>query len=205
MGGAVGQLLRGLPGHAAVALHDPGGDQLVARPGGVLHYHAALGLRRLPCRKAHTVVVVHILDGDRRPFPGDVVEAHLRAAPGHVHHGPLAQLPRRPGHAPAVVAVGGGEEGGLAEVPAQLFAGEVVIGHRLDGLVGLLGDVPRHGEGSAQYLEGVQAEAVALVLDIQPAQPKPPGHIVQPRQRRDGILGKGFEKRPGPVHIDHRH
>ena len=41
----------------------------------------------------------------------------------------LAQPVGRPGHPPAVVAVGGGEEGGLAELLPQLFAGEVAVGH----------------------------------------------------------------------------
>ena len=121
VGGAVTpmlpQLLRGLPGHGAVALHDPGGNFLIAVPGGVLYNDAVLRLGGLGGGHADAVVVVDFLDGYLGPLFGDVVEAGLAAALGHVDHGLLAQLIRRPGHAPAMVAVGGGEEGGLAELP----------------------------------------------------------------------------------------
>ena len=52
---------------------------------------------------------------------------------------------------------GGGEEGGLAELLPQLFAGEVAVGHLGHVPAQLLGDVPAHGEGTAQHFECVEA------------------------------------------------
>ena len=95
------------------------------------------------------------LNGDGGALPGDVVEAGLTAALGHMYHGLLAQLVGRPRHAPSMVAVCGSKEGGLAELPAKCLAGKVVVGHLRDVSPHLPGDVPRHGERPAQYLEDV--------------------------------------------------
>ena len=120
MGGTVdahlAQLVGGLVGHGAVALHDPGGDLLVPLPGGVLHHHAVLGLGGLCGGHADALVVVDVLDGHLGAFLGNVVVAGLAAALGHMYHGLLSQLVGGPGNTTAVVAVGGGEEGGLAEL-----------------------------------------------------------------------------------------
>ena len=97
-----------------------------------------------------------------------------------MYHGLLPQLVGRPGHAPAVVAVGGGEEGGLAERLLQPVAGQVVIGHLGHVPAHLLGDVAGHGEGAAQHLEGVQTKPEGFVLYKQPGQPQVAGHAVQP-------------------------
>ena len=184
------QLLGGLRGHGAVALHDPARDLLVAIPGGVLHDHAVLGLGGLGGGHAHAVVVVDVLDRDLGALLGDVVEPRLRRALGHVHDGLLVQLVCRPGDAAAVVAVGGREKGGLTEVGAELVAREVVVGHLGDVLAHLLGDVARHGKRAAQHLEGVEAKAVALVLDEEAAEAKSGGHAVKPGERRHRVLGK---------------
>ena len=195
------QLLRRLIGHGAVALHDPGGDLLILLPGGILHHHAMLRLSGLRRRHADAVVVVHVLDGHLGALSLDVLVARLTGALGHVDHRPLAQLVGRPGHAPAVIAVSGGEEGGLAELPAELLAGQVVIGHLGDVPSHLPGDVPGHGKGAPQHLEGVEAEAEGLILHEQPSQPQVAGHAVQPGQRRDGVLRKAAVEEPGLCHI----
>ena len=134
-----------------------------------------------------------------------VVEAGLAGALGHVDHGLLAQLVGGPRHAPAVVAVGGGEEGGLAELLAEGVAGQVVIGHLGDVPAHLAGDVPGHGEGAAQHLKGVEAEAVGLILHIDPAQPQILGHTVQPGQRGDGVLGEAAVEEAGLGHVAQGH
>ena len=69
-----------------------------------------------------------------------------------------------------MVAVGGGEEGSLTELPPEGLTGQVVIGHLADIPAHLLGDVAGHGKGAAQHLEGVEAEAEGLVLYEQSAQ-----------------------------------
>ncbi len=173
VGGAVypplPQLLGGLAGHGAVALHDPGGNLLIAVPGGVLNDDAVLGPLCLGGSQADAVVVIQLLNGDLGALLGDVVKPGLAAALGHVDHRLLAQFVGGPGHAPAVVAVGGGEERGLAKLPAEVLAGQVVVGHLGHVPVHLLGDVPGHGEGTAQHLEGVETEAVGLVFHKQAA------------------------------------
>ena len=120
-------------------------------------------------------------------------------------HGLLPQLVGRPGHAPAVVSVGGGEEGGLAELPLQLLAGQVVIGHLRHVAAHLMGDIPGHGKGAAQHLEGVEAEAEGFVLDEQAAQAQILGHAVQPGQRRNGILGEAGVEITGFGYLVERH
>ena len=123
------QLLCGLAGHSSVALHDPAGDLLIAFPGGILDDNALLGLGCLGSRHTHAVIVVYILDGHRCTLGGNAVKAGLAAALGHVDDGLLLQLVGGPSHTPAMVAVCGGKEGGLSEVPAERLAGQVVIGH----------------------------------------------------------------------------
>ena len=209
VGGAVhadlAELLGGLPGHGAVALHDPGGNFLIAVPGGVLDNDAVLRLGGLGGGHADAVVVVDLLNGDLGSLFGDVVKAGLAAALGHVDHGLLAQLIRRPGHAPAMVAVGGGEESGLAELPAEGLAGQIVIGHLGHVPAHFLGDVPAHGEGAAQDLEGVEAEAVRLVLHIEARQPQILGHAVQLGQGGDGVLGEAAVEKAGFCHVGQGH
>ena len=102
----------------------------------------------------------------------------------------LAQLVGRPGHAPAVVAVSGGEEGRLTEFLAEGLAGKVVVGHLTHVPAHLLGDVAGHGKGAAQHLEGIQAKTVGLVLNKEAPQAQVLCHAVQAGQRCDGILGK---------------
>ena len=120
-------------------------------------------------------------------------------------HGLLPQLVGRPGHAAAVVTVGGGKEGRLAELPLERLAGQVVVGHFADVPVHLLGDIPGHGKGASQHLEGVEPEAEGLILYIQPAQTQVFRHTVQASQWRNGILGKAVVKKAGLGHIVQRH
>ena len=174
------QLIRRFIGHRAVALHDPCGDLLIALPGRVLHHHAVRCLSGFRSRHADTLIVVDLFDGDFGAFLGNVFIPGLAAALGHMDHGFLSQLIGGPCHTPAMVAVGGGEEGGLTELLAEGFTGQVIIGHLADVTVHLLGNVLRHGEGAAQHLECIQSEAIGLVLYKKSAQAQIFGHTVQP-------------------------
>ena len=100
-----------------------------------------------------------------------------------------------------MVAVGGGEEGGLTEFLAEALAGEIVIGHLADVLAHLLGDVAGHGKGAAQHLESVEPKAVGLILYEQAAQAQILGHPVQPGQRGDGVLGEAAVEEAGLGHV----
>mgnify|MGYP002224189011 CR=1 FL=1 len=125
----------------------------------ILDDHAVLGLGGLGGGHADAVVVVDLLNGDGGALLGDVVVPGLGAALGHMYHSLLPQLVGRPRHAAAVVAVGGGEEGGLAELLAEGLAGQVVVGHLGHVPAHFLGDVLGHGEGAAQHLEGVSGQS----------------------------------------------
>ena len=114
-----------------------------------------------------------------------------------MHHRLLAQLVGGPGHPPAMVAVGGGEEDRLAELVLQLLAGQVVVGHLGHVPAQGLSDVVGHGKGAAQHLEGVQPKPVALVLYVQPLQPQLLGHAPQLRQGRLAVLRKALVECPG--------
>ena len=160
------------------------------------------GLRR---GHADALVVVHLLNGDLGPLLGDVVIAALAASLGHTDHGLLPQGVRRPGYAPAVVAVGGAEERGLAELLPQRGAGQIVVGHLRDVPVHRLGDIARHRKGAAQHLERVQAEAVGLILHIQSAQPEILGHPLQACQRGRGILGEAAVEEAGLGNVREGH
>ena len=81
-------------------------------------------------------------------------------------HRLLVQLVCRPGNAPSVVAVGGGEEGGLSEFLPQLVGGENGVGKFGNVPAGFGSNVAGHCKGAAQDLESVESEAVGLILDI---------------------------------------
>ena len=73
------QLLEQLPGDGGVALHDPGGDLLVARPGGILHQDPAVLLPH-PVGQPHRVVIVQV--GDLRLGPwARMLSSRSRALP----------------------------------------------------------------------------------------------------------------------------
>ncbi len=87
------------------------------------------------------------------------------------------QLVGSPCHAAAMVAVGGGKEGGLAKVLGKLIGGQVIEGALGNVLAGLVGNIVGHGKRAAQDLKGVEAKAIALVLNAQvgQAQARRPG------------------------------
>ena len=203
--GHLAQLLGCLRSHGAVALHDPRRDLLVALPGGVLNDDAALAGVGLGGGHAHALVVVDLFDGHRGALGGDVIEAGLGGTLGHVHDGLLAQLVGRPCHATAMVAVGGGKEGGLAKVLGKLIGGQVIEGALDNVLAGLVGNVVGHGKRAAQNLKGVEAKAIALVLNAQVGQAKTRGLAVQAGKRSDGVLGERLVEGAGLLHVVEAH
>ena len=203
--GHLAQLLGCLGSHGAVALHDPRRDLLVALPGGVLNDDAALAGVGLGGGHAHALVVVDLFDGHRGALGGDVIEARLGGTLGHVHDGLLAQLVGSPCHAAAMVAVGGGKEGGLAKVLGKLIGGQVIEGALGNVLAGLVGNVVGHGKRAAQNLKGVEAKAIALVLNAQVGQAKARGLAVQVGKRSDGVLGERLVEGAGLLHVVEAH
>ena len=101
--------------------------------------------------------------------------------------------------------IGGGEESGLTEFLTEGFAGQVVVIHFGHVPAHLAGDVPGHGEGAAQHLEGVETKPVGLILHIHTRQPQILCHTVQLRQRGDGVLGEGPVEGAGLGHIGQGH
>ena len=203
--GHLAQLLGSLGSHGAVTLHDPGRDLLVALPGGVLNDDAALAGVGLGGGHAHALVVVDLFDGHRGALGGDVIEAGLGGTLGHVHDGLLAEPVGSPCHAAAMVAVGGGKEGGLAKVLGKLIGGQVIEGALGNVLAGLVGNVVGHGKRAAQDLKGVEAKAIALVLNAQVGQAQARGLAVQAGKRSDGVLGERLVEGTGLLHVVEAH
>ena len=164
-----------------------------------------LGLFRHGVGPADTLVVVDFLYADLGALFCNVIETGLYGALGHQHHGLLSQPVCGPGYATAVVAVGGGEEGGLAEFLFQLVAGEIAVVHLGHILAQLAGDIAGHGKRAAQNLEGVEPEAVALILDEEAAQTQVFRHALELGQRGNAVLGETLMELPGLAHIFQAH
>ena len=197
VGGFLGQLLVGLVAHGAVALHDPGGDVLVAFPGGILYHDPALFLS-LAVGQPHRVVVVQVGDGGVRALGPDVGQTLGSGTLGHVHHRVLPQLVGGPGHAAAVVAVGGGDKGDLAQLGAHLFRNHLVVGQFADIHTQPPGQVTADGKAAAQHLESIQAEPVAFILYIRSAQTQGLGRLGQVSQG-GGLVNR--ETGVEPLHL----
>ena len=122
-----------------------------------------------------------------------------------MHDGLLAQLVGSPCHAAAMVAVGGGKEGSLAKVLGKLIGGQVIEGALGNVLAGLVGNVVGHGKRTAQNLKGVEAKAIALVLNAQVGQTQARGLAVQAGKRSDGVLGERLVEGAGLLHVVEAH
>ena len=173
-------LTRGFERHGRIALHDPGRILRIAFPGRIL-YHDPAVLFSLRICETHCVVVVQVGDGCVRAGFFDVIESFLCRTVRHVHHALVALLRRGPCDASAVVAVGRGHEGELG-----IVAGRLVLFDALADAV-----------GSAQRLEGVQAEAVALVLHIKALDAQALRQIRQLGQRGLAVFREGLMERLG--------
>ena len=169
MGGAasvVRELSVCFKGKCSVTLHDPGRNLLIALPCGILNDHAVFRVLRFLRGHADTFVIVQVFDGNRGILFGNVVQTGLCGTLRHPDGTLLSKLVRSPGNSAAVISVGSGEECGLAELFSQLFGGQYIVRNLAHILAGLLCDVSGDCVRPAKYLEGIQAEAVGLILDI---------------------------------------
>ena len=158
---------------------------------------------------AHRLVVVHVHDLGLGPLGADRLQALDRRALGHVDHGLLLELAGHPGHAAAVIAVGGGGEDHLAKARAHRVADHHFIRQLADVLPQPFGDVPGHRVGAAERLEGLEAKTLRLVLDVEAAQAKMRREAIKGRERRWRVAGNGAVKcqrlaQLGPRKIGHR-
>ena len=96
-----------------------------------------------------------------------------------------------------MVAVGGGDEGDVTQLLPDLLAGHPLIGQLADVHPQPPGQVAADGEAPPQHLKGVEAEAVAFVLDIDAAQAQCPGQAGEVGKGGDRILGEAGVERPG--------
>ena len=62
------ELLRSLMGDRPISLHDPGRNIFITFPGCVLNHYTMLSLSRLFCSQTDTVIVIQVLDRNRRFF-----------------------------------------------------------------------------------------------------------------------------------------
>ena len=100
-----------------------------------------------------------------------------------------------------MIAVCCSEKCGLPEFFSKLFRSEDRVGKLAYISVGLFGNVVCHGEGAAQYLEGIQAEAVGFVFYKESSKTQIFGHVVKLCKRCFAVLRKAFVKGPGLCYI----
>ena len=202
VGGLLRKLLIGFQAHGHIALHDPGGDLLVAFPGGVLDHGPAVFLG-MAIRQPYGAVIVQLRDAGIGTGGADILQPLLGAALGHIDDGPLTESGSGPGHTAAVIAVGGSDESDLPQLLPGLGAYQQVIACLLHGDAQLLRQERADGIAAAQDLEGVQAEAPGLVLHIYRAQPQRFGSILERYQGRGGIHGEAFVEGPDLLSLFH--
>ena len=163
------QRFQGLRRHGGVAQGDVLGDFLVACKGGVLHQVSAM-LLGVGGGGGYGAVIVQVGDGHFRVADGaDGFHAAVHRSGGHEDHRVTAQTMGGPGHALAVVAIGGGDG------QAHIAVGEELV----------------DGVGSAQGFEGVEAKALGLILDVDPLHPQLLGQVGQRHQRGGLVPGQG--------------
>ena len=155
-------------------------------------------------RETHRLVVVHIHDLGLGPLGADRLQALDRRALGHVDHGLLLELAGHPGHAAAMVAVGGGGEDHFAEARAHRVADHHFIRQLADVLPQPLGDVPGHGVRAAKRLEGLEAETLRFVLDVDAAHAQVRREAIQGGERRRCIAGNRAVERQRPGELGWR-
>ena len=184
------ELLGQLGEDGAVAGHDVAGNFQVARVGGVGDHLPPFALGGA-CAGGDAVIEGAAHQAHLAALVLHGVHARGGGVVGHEDHRPLAQASRGPGHGAAVVAVGGGAEGDLAEAVAHRGVGrrarrEVLAGEFTPPL-------PQHrvhGVARAQALEGLDAEAVRLVLHQHAAQAQLAREARQVAQRRGRVAGQ---------------
>ena len=100
-----------------------------------------------------------------------------------------------------MIAVRCGEECGLPEFFSELLRGEDCVGQFAYIPVGLFGNVVCHGEGPAQHLEGIQAEAVGFILYEESSKAQIFGHVVKLCKRCFAVLRKALVESSGFCYI----
>ena len=183
--------------HGSVALHNPGRNLLVAIPGSILNDNASRCLVCFLCSQTHAVIIVHFLNVNLSAFLCNVLQTCLCGALWHMYHSLLSQAVCSPGNAAAVISVCGGEKGGLTELFSQFIGGENAVGQFGHILSCLLCNVAGHGEGAAQHFEGIEAEAVGLILYIDLFHPEISCHVVKLCKGRLAVLRKALMEGAG--------
>ena len=193
------QLIKDLPGQGGIPLHDPGGDLLIPRPGGILDQHPAVFFA-LAGGQAHRVVVVEVGDLCPGPQGQNIVQPFLGAPLGEIDHRPAAQFPGRPGHAPAVVSVGGGDEGDLSQLFPGFGLGEGGERELVPLQSQFFSHPPGNGPAASQSLKSIEPKPLGLILHPQLGYSQFPGQGWQRDQRGWLIAGDGAVKVHGPLH-----
>ena len=177
--------------YGGIALHDTRGDFSVAIPGGILHHHPAVR-PRLRAGETHGIVVVHIGNAGVCTEPANVLQPLEGAALGQIDHAAAAESVGRPGYAAAVIAVRGRYEGDFANGGAQfgLRQGSKINRRQPE----TLGQYAGNAVAAAQYLEGVQIEAAAFILDVNGRHAERPCKGAERDQRRFAVVGQAAVK-----------
>ena len=190
------QLLLDFGHQGGVALHHPARNIFVARPRGVRDDLPTIG-GGIPGDGPHGVVVGSRDHLHLRVVFLDRLDAGFGRSLVDVHNAAETQFHRRPRHAPAVVAVGGRREADVAELGAHLFG--LQLGHRQFPVADAqpLAEKLVDGEGAAQHFEGIQAQALGLVLDPDAAHAQQGGQARQAFQRAHVVAVELAVQLPG--------
>ena len=101
-----------------------------------------------------------------------------------------------PGNTPAVVAVGGGDEGNVSKDFSGFGRGQHIVAGFGQGFSQPPGQIIADGVAAAKNLEGVESEPVGFVLHIDGTDAQHFSSLRQLRQGRGGVHGKTFVKFP---------
>ena len=116
--------------------------------------------------QADCIVVIQLCDRGIRAKGPNVIQSLLCASLRHVNDTLLTQAVGSPGNAASVVAVRCRHEGDLTDLLFDFRTDQLLIRKFGDVHAQLFGDVIADGVASAEHLESIQTETIALILHM---------------------------------------
>ena len=157
--------------HGSIAFHDPAGNLFITVPGGVLDKYPAKSIRvffGFPDR----IVIIQFCDGGIGAQCLYISQSFHGTSLRHIDDASLPQTIGCPSDAAAVVSIGGGHKGKRTELFPDLAGNQLLIGQFFQADTELFCNVIADGVTPAEYLEGIQAKAVTLILYKNRGNPK---------------------------------
>ena len=151
---------------------------LIAFPRCILHHDAAAFSSYFSCH-AHSIVIIDIRNIGFGTKRFDSLQTRKLCSLRHQHDSFLLQTAGSPGNASAMIAVGSSNKDQLAQLLFYLRCHKLVIGKLFHRKLQTLGKLTGNSVAAAQNLEGIQAEAIAFILNINILNTKKLGQIFQ--------------------------